>query len=305
MSRTGASTTQPWSRLVAMATIAFCVAASAGAADFPTRLPLSAKQWNERGSQLAQEQQWQPAIDAFTEAIKLEPKRSELLVNRAVARQKLGDWSGAEADCTAAATLNPEDTRAFLQRAIARSEQGRNEEAFADASRAVRMEPENAQCVFIRHYVASCIGRHDLGHVAGENYIGIRGWTDPWSSYVALLNYVSLRRAGNDPLAKAALAEAAASLPINDWPMPVIQFLRGDLDEAALFAQALEPDRATLARYYVGMHHWLAGDEAKAKELFSAIVATGDRSYLQTKLAEDHLKELPAPAPAVPPASKE
>jgi hypothetical protein len=101
------------------------------------------------------------------------------------------------------------------------------------------------------------------------------------------------------------LAEAAASLPTNDWPTPVLQFLRGDLDEAGLLAQALEPDRATLARYYVGMHHWLAGDVAKAKELFSAIVATGDRSYLQTKLAEDHLKELSAAAAAVPAASKE
>ncbi len=301
MSRTGASATGPWSRLVATATIAFCVVASASAAEFPTRLPLSAKQWNERGSKLAGEQQWQPAIDAFTEAIKLEPKRSELLVNRAVARQKLGDWSGSEADCTAAAKLNPEDTRAFLQRAIARSELGRTEEAFADASRAVRMEPDNAQCVFIRHYLATRIGRHDLGHVAGENYIGIRGWADPWSAYIALLNYVSLRRAGNDPLAKATLAEAVASLPTNDWPLPVLQFLRGDLDEAALLAQALEPDRATLARYYVGMHHWLAGDVAKARELFSAIVATGDRSYLQTKLAEDHRKEMSA----VPPASKE
>jgi len=290
---------------MAVVAIAFCVVASAVAAEFPTRLPLSAKQWNERGSKLAQEQQWQPAIDAFTEAIKLEPERSELLVNRAVARQKLGDWPGAEADCTAAATLNSEDTRAFLQRAIARSELGRNEEAFADASRAVRMEPENAQCVFIRHYAASRIGRHDLGHVAGENYIGIQGWEDPWSSYIALLNYVSLRRAGNEAGARATLAEAAGSLPAGGWPAPIIAFLRGELNEGALLAQATEPDRATLARYYVGIHHWLGGEPTRARELFSAIVATGDRSYLQTKLAEDHLGEMSAPAAAVPPASKE
>ncbi len=290
---------------MAMLTIAGLAMAPAVAADFPTRLPLSAKQWNERGSKLAQEQQWQPAIDAFTEAIKLEPKRSEILVNRAVARQKLGDWSGAEADCTAAAGLNPEDTRAFLQRAIARAELGLSEEAFADASRAVRMEPENAQCVFVRHYLASRTGRHDLGHVAGENYIGIRGWEDPWSSFIALLNYVSLRRADQPALARATLAEASASISANDWPLPVILFLRGELDEAGLLAQATEPDRATLARYYIGVQRWLAGDAAKARELFAAIVATGDRAYLQTKLAEDHLKEMSTPTPTPAPAISE
>lgn len=277
----------------------------AGAAEFPSRLPLSAKQWNERGSQLAREQRWQPAIEAFTEAIKLEPKRSELLVNRAVARQKLGDWEGAEADCTTAISLNPEDTRAVLQRAIARGELRRDEAAYADASRAVRMEPENAQCVFIRHFLASRTGRHDLGHVAGETYIGIQGWADPWSPYIALLNHVSLRRAGNDPQARAALAEAAAALPDNQWPAPVIAFLRGELDEAALLAQATDPDRATLARYYLGVHLWLGGDTARAKELFSAIVATGDRSFLQTKLAEDHVREMSTVTTEAPVASKE
>lgn len=288
-----------------MTTLAGGMLTGGFAAEFPSRLPLSARQWNDRGSQLAQEQQWQPAIDAFSEAITLEPKRSEILVNRAVARQKLADWSGAEADCTAAAILNPEDTRAFLQRAIARAELGKNEDAFADASRAVRMEPENAQGVFIRHYLASRTGRHDLGHVAGENYIGIHGWEDPWSSFIALLNHVSLRRAGQDALARATLAEAAASVPADRWPAPVIAYLRGELPEAALLAQATAPDLATLARYYVGMQHWLAGDAVKARELFAAIVATGDRAFLQTKLATDHLRELNAPAATPPPASKE
>lgn len=302
MSRTDASKTGSWTPLVATLAVVACVTARALAADFDTHQPLSARQWNDRGSQLAREQQWQPAIDAFTKASELEPKRSEILVNRAVARQKLGDWAGAEADCSAAAAINPEDTRAFLQRAIARAELGRHEEAFADASRAVRMEPENAQCVFIRHYLASRTGRHDLGHAAGENYIGIQGWDDPWSPYIALLNYASLRRAGDEEAARAALAEAAASLPADRWPVPIIAFLRGELAEPALLAQATEPDRATLARYYIALHQWLGGEAAKAKELFSAIVATGDRSYLQTKLAEDHLREM-AGTPARPPAA--
>lgn len=275
------------------------------AADFPSTLPLSARQWNDRGSKFAQEQKWQPAIEAFTEAIQLATNRSEILVNRAVALQKIGEWKRAEADCSAAVAINPEDTRAFLQRAIARAELGRNEDAFKDASRAVRMEPENSQCVFIRHLLASRTGRHDLGHVAGETYIGIHGWTDPWSPYIALLNYVSLRRAGNPAAASALVAEVRLTLPVADWPMPVAFYLHGDLDESALLALATQPDRATLARYYIGMQHWLNGDAAKARELFDVIVATGDRAFLQTKLASDHLQEMSAQAANPAGASKE
>ena len=94
-------------------------------------------------------------------------------------------------------------------------------------------------------------------------------------------------------------------MPNNQWPAPVIAFLRGELDEAALLAQATEPDRATLARYYLGVHLWLGGETPRARELFSAIVATGDRAFLQTKLAEDHLRELAALTATPPAASKE
>lgn len=289
---------------VLLAVFGWLLITNAIAAEFPSTLPMTARSWNDRGSKFAKEQQWQPAVDAFTEAIKLAPERSELLVNRAVALQKIGEWERAEADCSAAAKINPEDTRAFLQRAIARTELGRHQEAFQDASRAVRMEPENAQCVFIRHLAASRIDRHDLSHVAGENYIGIQGWFDPWSPYVALLNYVALRRAGDEAAARNTLAEAAAVLPLTDWPTPVIFYLRGDLDEAGLLALATAPDRATLARYYIGMKEWLDGNTTKARELFAAIATTGDQAYLQTKLAGDHLREINDPETLSPPSEE-
>jgi len=265
--------------------------------------PLDARQWNERGNQFAERKEWQSAIEAFTEAIKLSPGRSELFVNRAVAYQRLGQWDQAEAECTTAIGINPEDTRAFLQRAITRTELGRNQEAFKDASRAARMEPDNAQCVFIRHLTASRLGRHDLGYTAGETYIGLRewraepvhAWSDPWSPYVALLNYVSLRRAGREAKAEAILAEAVASMSAATWPAPVILYLHGDLDRNTILSMANDSGRETLARYYIGLHEWLDGDPGNARAQFDWIVNHGDPSYLQFKLAGDHLKELKMP----------
>lgn len=265
----------------------------------------TAREWTQRGNALAARKQWHPAIEAFSEAIELAPKRSELYVNRAVAYEKLGDWKAAESECTTAIKYNFEDTRAFLQRAIARSELGENEEAFQDASRAARMEPDNAQCVFIRFLTACRAGRYDLGHAAGETYIGIQGWNDPFAPYVALLNYVALRRAGNESTASSILAEAAASIPANQWPAPVIHCLRGDVDANTMLSLATDQDYETLARYYLGIKEWLAGDPAKAREQFEWIRAHGDHDFLQFKLAGDHLKELGATAQTTPPASKE
>jgi tetratricopeptide (TPR) repeat protein len=281
----------------AVALLVFFVATAAPvrAEDAGTPAPLDSRQWNERGTELAGKKQWQGAVDAFTEAIKLSPKKAGLYVNRAVAYEKLEDWDKAEADCSAAIAIDPDDTNAFLQRAIVRSEMGRAQEAFKDASRAARMEPDNAQCVFIRHLTASRIGRHDLGHTAGETYIGIRGWTDTWSPYVALLNYVSLRRAGNRAGAEAILSEAAVSLSPDTWPAAVVLYLRGDVEEKDLLVLAEDPSRATLVHYYVGIRHWLDGDLPRAREQFEWVINKGDRNFLQFKLAGDHLKDMAHP----------
>ena len=93
-------------------------------------------------------------------------------------------------------------------------------------------------------------------------------------------------------IAQRTLAEALTSLAPDTWPVPVIRFLNGDLDEAALLALATDPDQVTLARYYLGVHHWLKGDLDRARELLGAVANTGDPAFLQTKLAADHLKEL-------------
>jgi len=292
-------------RAVILPIVALALALPLGGAGFPARLPMNARQWNERGIQLMQQQQWAPAIEAFGQAIQLEPQRPDLLLNRARAYQSAGQLELAEADCSAAAQLDSEETLAFLQRALIRTELGRQEAAFRDASRAVRMAPENEQCVFARYLVASRIGRHDLGHTAGETYIGIHGWNDASSPYIALLNYVALRRAGSDTAAHNTLAEAAASLSPDQWPTPVILYLRGELDESALLSLAHQPERAALARYYMGVRSWLEGDLQRAMELFRTVATTGESSLLQTKLAADHLKELSRTGPPGPASSKE
>lgn len=268
--------------------------AAAGPADSAADRPMTVDEWNELGAARARRGEHAAAIEAFTRALRLAPESSDLLVNRGLMHLRMKNWEPAEADFTRAAEVNHEDTRAFLQRAVARAELGRDAEAFRDASRAVRMAPENPQAVLVRHWLASRLGRHDLGHTAGMTYIGIQGWDDPWSPYVALLNQIALRRAGNEARARDMLAEAAAMLPPEDWPYPVVAYLRGDLTGEELLAQATDRDRATVANYYIGAQLWLAGDVTQAKVHFDRVASDGNDTFIQHRLARDHLVEIEA-----------
>lgn len=254
--------------------------------------PTTSREWNKRGIELAQDKEWNAAIEAFTRAMQIDPSNPDPFLNRAIVHSGLKQWPQAEADTTRCIELNPDNPRAWHQRAVARSQQGKTEAAFQDASRACRMQPASADFVFTRYLTTSRLGRHDLGHYPGEAYIGTMSWSDPWSPYMALLNHVALRRAGNEAEAKSILDEALQWVPAGTWPLPVIQYLRGELAEAELMNLATDNDRLTLARYYIGTNQWLDGDAASARVHFEWIREHGNPNFLQSLLASDYLAEL-------------
>ncbi len=254
--------------------------------------PVTARQWNTRGIELSRSGREQPAVEAFSMAIQMEPKLADPYVNRAIVFIRLKEWRKAEADCTKAIALDTDNARSYHQRAIARSQMGAHEAAFKDASRAARMEPTNASIVFTRYLTCSRLGRHELGHFAGETYIGLQSWSDTWSPYMALLNSVSLRRAGYDEESRVILNEATKWVNNEKWPMPLVLYLQGRINAEQLMELAVDVDRQTLAHYYIGANEWLNGDTIPARNQFEWVRDKGNQEFLQHMLAEDHLKEL-------------
>lgn len=254
--------------------------------------PVTARAWNALGTKYAREDELVAALDAFNQGLRLEPANADLLLKRGLIYFQQKDWARAEHAFTETITADHENTRAYWQRALARVELAKLDDAYRDASRAARMEPENPQPVFIRYYLCHATGRHELGHTAGMTYIGIQGWKDQWSPYMALLNYVALRRSGDEAAARDMLAEAVAMLSPDTWPYAVLIYLRGSLTAETLLALATEREHATVARYYVGMQHWLAGEVEAAKTQFTWVTTQGDEAFLQHRLAKDHLAEI-------------
>jgi lipoprotein NlpI len=252
----------------------------------------TAREWNTRGIERSRKGEAQQAVDAFSQAILLAPKLADAYVNRAIVYIGLKEWKKAEADCTTAIGLDPDNTRSYHQRAIIRSQMGLPDAAFAAASRAARMDPTNPSVVFTRYLTCSRSGRHELGHFAGETYIGLQSWSDIWSPYMALLNNISLRRAGYEEESRAILSEATKWLNAEQWPVPIVIYLKEDLDAEQLLALANDNDQKTLAHYYIGANEWLNGQANSARTHFEWVSANGNKDFLQHLLAEDHLKEL-------------
>ena len=77
-----------------------------------------------QGNDKYQKGDYQGAIQAFNQAIKLNPNYTEAYGNRGIARYGLGDKQGAVADYNQALRINPNLAQAYYNRGVARSDLG-------------------------------------------------------------------------------------------------------------------------------------------------------------------------------------
>jgi tetratricopeptide (TPR) repeat protein len=104
----------------------------------------------------------QRAMEAYTQAITLDPAYAIAYNNRGIARFAQGDVAGAIADYTQAITLEPAYAAAYHNRGIARSAQDDVAGAIADYTQAITLDPAYAVAYYNRG-----VNRKAQGDVAG------------------------------------------------------------------------------------------------------------------------------------------
>ena len=96
------------------------------------------------------------------------------------------------------------------------------------------------------------------------------------------------------------LAELRAKLDMSAWPAPLIRYLLGEIDLAALLTAAADPDpgkaRGQLcqARFFAGELALLNGGKNNAEGLFQLIARECPNNYLQWPVANAELRALDA-----------
>lgn len=103
--------------------------------------PQAAQQFVLSGTQSMQQGQYQAAIKAFDEALRLNPNDAKTHINRGYARHRVGDLNGAIADYNEAIEINGNSAEAFNNRSHVRFDQSRFDDAVKDASRALELNP--------------------------------------------------------------------------------------------------------------------------------------------------------------------
>jgi tetratricopeptide (TPR) repeat protein len=83
------------------------------------------------------------AIAAFSDAMRLDPKNALAFTNRGVAYERKGDMDRAIADYSEAIRLDPNYALASSNRGIAYARKGDNDRAIADFNEAIRLDPKN------------------------------------------------------------------------------------------------------------------------------------------------------------------
>ena len=95
-------------------------------------------------------------------------------------------------------------------------------------------------------------------------YLALKGWQDGFSPYMALLAILGARGTPREAEARRLLDEAMVNRPRRAWPVPILHYFRGDLDEAALLRAAEGSRQQAEAHAFIGLDRLQAGDRTSA-----------------------------------------
>ena len=101
------------------------------------------------------------AIDDFNRVLELEPDNVSALIARGGAYSQLGSQGLAIADLNRAIALQPSASQAFFHRATVRSRLGEMGSALQDYDQAIRLNPENTAALISRAGLLSSEGHYD------------------------------------------------------------------------------------------------------------------------------------------------
>ena len=255
--------------------------------------------FNSRGNAYYAKKDYDRAIRDFDRAIRLDATFVLAINNRGAAYDAKKDYDRAIKDYDEAIRLDPNYVTAYRDRAAAHSAKKDYDRAVKDYDEAIRLDPKDPYDPFDRS-VAQMVTRRP-GCVKGfQAVLDLQGYKGYWSGYAVILGHLAAGQAGDEAAAKRFLADAAGKLG-EAWPLPVVRFLRGDLDEPGLLKLAVDDDKRTEARCFLGLHHALKGRPAEALAHYRWVKDHGTPTFVEYGIAVAELDRLEAPAkPANP-----
>lgn len=267
------------------------------------------------------------AIKDFTQALKLQPNLPTAYVNRGLAQMKANRPAAAKQDFDAAVAKDKDDVDARYLRAWVESQLNKDSDAIADLDNVLANHPDHIDALLDRGGLLLRGGKFDKAiadfsamlkldptaaaaafnrgrakfakgdfAAAGDDFAGAMKLRDA-NPYAALrLNLArqfqalkdNKKQPNGDDSGDAKAVDAAVRKLLDDqWPVQILRYFQGKMDQAAVFAliDANYPKQGPGLRcefnYYLGQQALLKGDRRAAADFFKAAIATKSSTTIE------------------------
>jgi tetratricopeptide (TPR) repeat protein len=256
--------------------------------------------WRTRGHAYMNLGQDDKAIADETQAIALDPKDIEAHWLRAYAwRFRKKEPAKAIADYTEALKIDPRDSSARTSRADTYEDMGRYAEAAADYDAWIQQNPRGPFGYWARGRLNLVLGKANAAAADLAKAVSLK----PSDAYDVLWLHLARNKEGAGDAAELQANAAKANRAI--WPGPLLDYLTGKIDAAAVMAKANQGEgkaKATQlceANLVLGQDDLAKGRRAEGLQKLQAAERVCDGGSREAKLVRAELRRSPQPAKPV------
>jgi tetratricopeptide (TPR) repeat protein len=243
--------------------------------------------FNGRGNTWRDHKEYDKAIRDYDEAIRLDPKFIDAFNGRGNAWSDKKEYDKAIRDFDEAIRLDPKCVLALNNRGNAWSDKKEYDKAIRDFDEAIRLDPKADGVYFSRAVV--WYFKRDFEKAVRDFEDANR--INPKEAYTVILGHIAAARQENRSASARFLNELSRNLK-DEWPYPILRFLRGEIDEPELLKLATDKDKQTEVHCYLGLDHAIKRREGQAIAHFRWVKEQGNPGFIEYTLAGAELEQL-------------
>jgi Flp pilus assembly protein TadD len=230
-----------------------------------------------QGNDYVRQQQYDKALEAFEEAIALDPKNAEFPLGKCRALAAASRHEQAIPACSESLRLNPGNAEALRDRGHYYLNLGQVEPALADLTRAAALAPTDRGVYY--HLGVAYYLKGDFARAAGAYQSCLANSKVPDTIECIAWLYPSLVRAGRKQDAAALLDRVQADPNITGhpaWYLDRLLLFKGARTEEQVAANLNAEGGLSMSSigYSLGLWHLLSGRPQNARDYFQKAVAT-------------------------------
>lgn len=262
--------------------------------------PQEAEYWRRKGNAEMMLQKYADAVADYNAADNLAPDQIPVLYKRAYCEIYSDQPKAALADAKKLAE-NVADASSYCLLAAAERANGHIKEMDQAFEKALEAEPHQMETYQNRALAEMTLGRYKAALKDFKTVAHGTEFTGSDAPYAVLLGALAAKLDKNEPEAKGLLDEAVSAMRLpteidknahnaqvsNDWPLPGVQWLHGDITQDK-FIRAAQGDsgKETELACYLGLIALSKGDKKTAKSQFKWVLENGRRDYVEWSIAQ-------------------